>query len=77
MPHIIVKLWPGKTEEEKIELTEKFVQVMEDVMGVPERSISLSIEEVPKELWTKEVYDADIMGKPENLYKKPGYTPSA
>jgi 4-oxalocrotonate tautomerase len=77
MPHIIVKLWPGKTEKEKIELTEKFVQAMEDVMGVPERSISVSIEEVPKELWTKEVYNTDIMSKPENLYKKPGYTPSA
>ncbi|ADY55966.1 4-oxalocrotonate tautomerase [Syntrophobotulus glycolicus DSM 8271] len=76
MPHISVKLWPGKTEEEKIELTDKFVRAMEEIMGVPERSISVAIEEVPKELWTEQVYNTDIMGKPENLYKKPGYTPS-
>lgn len=30
MPHVIVKLWPGKSEQQKIRLTEEFVK---GVMG--------------------------------------------
>ncbi|MCW3052496.1 MAG: ydcE [Chthonomonadales bacterium] len=75
MPHIIVKLYPGRTEEQKIRLTE---QIMEDVIATmksSEASISVAIEEVKPEDWLEAVYKPDIAGKWENLYKKPGYDP--
>jgi len=60
MPHIIVKLYPGRTEEQKIRLTE---QIMEDVIATlksSEDSVSVAIEEVKPEDWLEAVYRPDI-----------------
>ena len=73
MPHIIVKLWPGRSEEQKIALAEKMVEAMKETMGIEDRSISIAYEEIAKENWTEEVYKPDIMAKENLLYKKPGY----
>lgn len=73
MPHIIVKLIPGRTEEQKKELTDKIVQAVMETVNAGESSISVSFEEVPSEKWEKEVYQPDILGKDNMLYKKPGY----
>ena len=76
MPHIIVKLYPGRTEEQKIRLTE---QIMEDVIATlksSEDSVSVAIEEVKPEDWLEAVYRPDIEGHWDQLYKKPGYEPS-
>jgi 4-oxalocrotonate tautomerase len=73
MPHIIVKLVPGRTEEQKIKLTDKIVQAVMETVDAGESSISVSFEEVPSEKWEKEVYQPDILGKEKTLYKKPGY----
>jgi len=76
MPHIIVKLYPGRTEEQKIRLTE---QIMEDVIATmksSEDSISVAIEEVKPEDWLEAVYKPDIETHWDKLYKKPGYEPS-
>ena len=68
MPHVIVKLWPGKSERQKARLSEEIVK---DVMG--EESVSVAIEEVEPEDWAEKVYQPDIQKKEEKLYKKPGY----
>ena len=34
MPHVIVKLWPGKTEEQKKELTQKIVDAVHTSLGM-------------------------------------------
>lgn len=73
MPHIIVKLWPGKSEEQKKALTASMIEAMKEIMAVEDRSISLAIEEIPKEKWMEEVYKPDIVAKENQLYKKPGY----
>ncbi|MCM3728835.1 tautomerase family protein [Neobacillus cucumis] len=74
MPHIIVKLIPGRTEEQKKELTDKIVQAVMETVNAGESSISVSFEEVPIEKWQKEVYQPEILGKEKTLYKKPGYS---
>ncbi len=74
MPHIIVKLYPGRTEAQKKELTSKIVQAVIETAHAGEDSISVSFEEVPSERWEKEVYEPDILGKEHTLYKKPGYS---
>ena len=76
MPHIIVKLWPGRSEEDKIALTEKMIEAMKETMSIEDKSISIAFEEIPKENWTEEVYKPDILAKENLLYKKPGYKPT-
>lgn len=73
MPHVIVKLWPGKSEEQKNRLAERITQDVMTVLNYGEESVSVAIEEVKPEDWAEKVYKPDIVQKPEQLYKKPGY----
>ncbi len=73
MPHVIVKLWPGKSEQQKARLAERITQAVTDVLGYGEESVSIVMEEVDARDWAEKVYKPDIVGKPEQMYKKPGY----
>ena len=73
MPHVIVKLWPGKSEQQKNRLADK---IAKDVMGVfdcGEESVSVAFEEIKSQDWKEKVYKPDIQDKWDKLYKKPGY----
>jgi 4-oxalocrotonate tautomerase len=74
MPHVIVKLWPGKTEAQKASLAEAIARAVIEHLGSSEASVSVSIEEVAKDEWADTVYRPEIEGRPETLYRKPGYT---
>jgi 4-oxalocrotonate tautomerase len=74
MPHVIVKLWPGRSEQQKIRLAEEIVKDVVNVLNYGEESVSVAIEEVKPEDWAETVYEPDIINKSEKLYKKPGYT---
>jgi 4-oxalocrotonate tautomerase len=74
MPHVIVKLWPGKSEKQKSRLAEAIAKDVMAVLDYGEESVSVAFEEVPAQDWVEQVYKPDIVGKPEQLYKKPGYT---
>ena len=73
MPHVIVKLWPGPSEQQKARLAEAIVKDVMDVLGYGEESVSVAMEEVEPRDWAEKVYKPDIENKPEQLYKKPGY----
>ena len=73
MPHVIVKLWPGKSEQQKQQLADRITQAVMDVLHYGEESVSVAMEEVAATDWAEQVYTPDIVGKPELLYKKPGY----
>ena len=73
MPHVIVKLWPGKTEQQKKELAERITKDVMDVLDYGEESVSVALEEISSRDWAEKVYKPDIVSKPEQLYKKPGY----
>ncbi len=73
MPHVIVKLWPGQSEQQKARLAEAIARDVMDVLGYGEESVSVALEEVPAAEWAEKVYRPDIMNKPDQLYKKPGY----
>lgn len=75
MPHIIVKLHAGRSEQQKAEIAEAVAQAVMTSAGSAERSISVAIEDVAPEDWADKVYKPDILDKPDQLYKKPGYTP--
>ena len=74
MPHVIVKLWPGKSEQQKIRLAEEIVKGVMNVLNYGEESVSVAIEEVEPQDWAEKVYKPDILHNSEKLYKKPGYT---
>ena len=73
MPHIIVKLWPGKSEEQKNRVTDLIVKDVMEALGSSLDSISLSIEEVHPDDWSEQVYKPEVVGEGVKLYKEPGY----
>lgn len=73
MPHVTVKLWPGRTEEQKRALTGRIVEAVKDTMGATDDYITVAIEDVPAAAWPKAVYKPEIADKLDKLYKKPGY----
>jgi 4-oxalocrotonate tautomerase len=46
MPHIVVKLYPGRSEKEKAELAQELTVAMISVLGSRRDAISVGIEEV-------------------------------
>lgn len=74
MPHVIVKLWPGKSEQQKKRLSDAITRDVMEVLRYGEDSVSVAIEEVPADKWKEKVYEPDIQESPQTLYKKPGYT---
>ncbi|KAA0142380.1 4-oxalocrotonate tautomerase [Gimesia chilikensis] len=73
MPHVIVKLWPGKSEQQKQELAERITKDVMDVLHYGAESVSVAFEEVKSSEWREKVYQPDIIAKREQLYKQPGY----
>ena len=74
MPHVIVKLWPGKTEQQKNRLAERIVKDVVEILEYKEESVSIAMEEISPEDWGEKVFRPEIESNLENLYKKPGYT---
>lgn len=73
MPHVIVKLFPGRTESQKQLCAEKITQAVIETLNTDEKSVSVAFEEIPRELWKETVYQPEIISKENTLYKKPGY----
>ena len=74
MPHVSVKLWPGRSEKTKQRLADAIVEDVVNIIGCSEESVSVAIEEVDPKHWKEKVYDPLIRKKMETLYKKPGYS---
>lgn len=75
MPHVIVKFYPGRTEEQKRELANEIVKDVVKIAKCEEKSVSVAFEEVQPDDWAEEVYKPDILENEDKLYKKPGYNP--
>lgn len=73
MPHVIVKLWPGKTEKQKQDLADAITKNVCEVLHYGEESVSVGFEEISSSDWAEKVYRPDITSKPKQIYKKPGY----
>ena len=75
MPHVIIKLFPGRSEEQKIRLAEEIAKDVAAIAKCGEKTISVAIEEIEPEAWAEKVYRPDILGNQEKLYIEPGYNP--
>lgn len=59
MPHIAIKMYPGRTEEVKKDLAEKTEKFVAQEMGMDEKFISVSVEDIEKENWDEEMSKID------------------
>ena len=75
MPHVIVKLYPGRAEEQKLKLAAEIVKDIVAIAKCEERSVWVAFEEIEEEEWAEKVYKPDILNRKDSLYKKPGYNP--
>jgi 4-oxalocrotonate tautomerase len=75
MPHVIVKLHPGRSEEQKKQLAEAIAKNVMEIAKCEERVVSVAFEEIESHEWAEKVYRPDILNNEANLYKKPGYNP--
>jgi 4-oxalocrotonate tautomerase len=75
MPHVIVKLYSGRSEKKKSKLAEEITKAVMTTLKYGEESVSVGIEDIRPEDWAEKVYKPDILGNPQNIYKKPGYNP--
>ena len=75
MPHVIIKLYPGRTEDQKLRLADEIVRDVVEIAKCAEKSVSVAIEEVHPDDWTEKVYWPDILDKAHTLYREPGYNP--
>ena len=75
MPHVIVKLYPGRTEEQKKRLAEEITKDVMEILICEEKIVTVAFEEIEKSDWPEKVYRPDIMNNQDRLYKKPGYNP--
>ena len=76
MPHVIVKLWPGKSVQQKQKLANAITKAIGEMLHYGEESVSVGFEEIAAKDWTEKVYKPDIFRKKSTLYKQPGYDPS-
>ena len=73
MPHVIVKLWPGKSEQQKKKLASEITKAVMATLHDGEESVSVAMEEVKAADWAETVYKPEILAKRDTLYKEPGY----
>ena len=73
MPHVEIKCFPGRNDEQKRECAERIAEVLAQTMGCKISSVSVAIKDVPQEEWKSKVWDGCIVPDKDVLYKKPGY----
>jgi 4-oxalocrotonate tautomerase len=75
MPHVIIKMHPGRTDKQKNELAKAITDSVVKIAKCEEKTVSVAIEEIAPEDWAEKVYRPDVIEKKETLFKKPGYNP--
>ena len=77
MPHVNVRMYAGRSEEDKARLAEAIGQALIQTLGSSAPSISVTIEDVAADDWMGQVYEPEITAKADRLYKRPGYGPAS
>lgn len=75
MPHVIVKMYSGRSRQQKAKLAEAITKAVAETLSYGEESVSVAIEDVEPKDWAEAVYRPDILDRPAEIYKQPGYDP--
>ena len=73
MPHVKIKCFSGRTEEQKRRCAERISEDISEILGCDISSVSVAIEDVAQEEWKEKVWDKDLAADQDLLYRKPGY----
>jgi 4-oxalocrotonate tautomerase len=73
MPHVIIKLQSGRSEQQKVKIAEEVTVAVMSGANCTEQAVSVSIEDIDANDWVEKVYKPDIIQKRDTLYKSPGY----
>ena len=68
MPHIAVKLWPGRSEEEQRAFARAVADDAARYLHADKAWVSVSIEEIEPEAWDETVVRPEILEKPDIQY---------
>lgn len=71
MPYVGVKMYPGRTEEQKRELCRAITEDVVRITKCDPKVVSVSIEDIAPEDWEEKVVAPFIKGKEKLLYSKP------
>lgn len=74
MPHVEIKCYSGRTDEQKRLCAEKIAIDIAETLGCDISSVSVAIKDIQPEEWKEKVWDKQIVPDQEVLYKKPGYS---
>ena len=72
MPHVVVKMYPGRSNEIKENLAKKIAACVVEELGAKPAVVSVAIEDVQPDDWMEQVYDKEIRNN-ENMFVKPDY----
>ena len=74
MPHVELKCFPGRTQEQKRRCAEKIAADISEILVCDISCVTVVIKDVAEENWKEEVWDKEIKAHKDYLYKEPGYT---
>ena len=75
MPHVIVKMYSGRSNEQKQALADAVTKAVTSTLRYGDEAVSVAVEDVSPERWVEDVYKPDILGHSDKLFKRPGYDP--
>ncbi|WP_445192220.1 tautomerase family protein [Sphingomonas sp. Tas61C01] len=75
MPHVIVKMYAGRSDADKQRLADRLTTAVADTLNYGDNAVSVAIEDVAPADWMNEVYGPDIQSSAGTLFKRPGYGP--
>jgi 4-oxalocrotonate tautomerase len=70
MPHIIVKMYPGRSKEVKEVFAAKLQKLTVEELGCQPGHVSVSIEDIPQGEWKEKVAEKMVL---EDLIIKPNF----
>jgi len=76
MPHIVVKMLKGRSEEQKERLAAALKDTLMKEIGASGSHVSVSIEDYTAEAW-QGIFKEEITDQPETLRIAPGYDPKS
>ena len=75
MPHVILKIAVGKSDQEKQRLADALATAVTSTLGYDKKLVSVGIVDVEVSDWAEKVYRPDILENADLIFKKPGYDP--
>lgn len=60
MPHVVIKMWPGRTEEQKKACAREVKDAVVRTLGVPANVTSVSVQEIPQSQWNTRVVEGEM-----------------